>query len=507
MPHRVYLASAICLALWPAVAVAHVYSRDEPIAFIGHGTMFDRAGSAIIPSLQTVGEAQAWYRHALSAKLTPAQGVAFAAFEATLSAGLALDSQSQLVLNAALIDWLLDHTSVPGADRIRGKNALLKYYLERPLPEKPDLRQPGGEADFAADPELLRRLARVPATPLLLTGASGDGYRKLCLENGVPIPPDFGTGSAWVDQGRLEKSELFLNNPPSAEVLTWVSAPPAPPGMCIALPRFRTERREGKTPDALPAFKRVVSLDGVVCLGQTAPGGSTAADKRARACFWDNEKNGKFFSFELGTTKTFDSFGGGAELQGASGGGVCSDCHAGENPFVMHGKLLLSLDQPPLSLPTTAPSWHDPIVRNGDVTKTGAALAWPQNPGPMDSPDACVNCHGTAKETGVQRLPQLSTALPDYCGLVLRASIGALGVPFPGQVNPPASMPPGKRAGTLACTPGLAPTDPRYHACKADVTQDCTPNYPDGRQGSPAYKVSCTKQMADLLALCAMPPK
>ncbi|TPN81048.1 hypothetical protein FJ987_25805 [Mesorhizobium sp. CU2] len=46
---------------------------DDPIAFVGHGAIFDQAGNEISPTLQSVGAALAWYKARLAARLTDAQ--------------------------------------------------------------------------------------------------------------------------------------------------------------------------------------------------------------------------------------------------------------------------------------------------------------------------------------------------------------------------------------------------------------------------------------------------
>jgi hypothetical protein len=143
-----------------------------------------------------------------------------------------------------------------------------------------------------------------------LTGSGGAAYRAECLAAGVPIPPDFGPGSAWVSRGLIPQSSLFIVAGLGAEVLTYQST--SPEGMCVALPRFNTTTN-------------LVELDGVICLGKTT----------SKVCFWDNEKNGTAFTFTRGDAVPFNNFGGGTELL-ANAGGVCSDCHAGENPYIIH---------------------------------------------------------------------------------------------------------------------------------------------------------------------------
>jgi hypothetical protein len=227
----------------------------------------------------------------------------------------------------------------------------------------------------------------------LTTGTSGQAYRNLCAANGVPIPPNFGS-SSWVSRGQIPQTDLFIVAGLKAEVLTYQSASPV--GMCIALPRFDTAN--------------TVQLDGVICMGKVS----------SNVCFWDNEKNGTVNTFQLGDPVIFSSnngteiFGGGTELLGNTGG-FCSDCHAGENPYIIHGTVLNGLQG--LGLPTFPTNWYSPIVRSGDTQP------WPENPGPMNSPPVPAGCAGCHFQGFAGRFPHLSTALPGYCQAVLGNSI------------------------------------------------------------------------------------
>jgi hypothetical protein len=380
----------------------------EPIAYIGHGAMFDQKGQEVAPSLGFIREAQAWYRADLYQRLTKTQQAEFDKYERGLSQGLSLDRQSRLVLDAHVLDWLLDPAKRENIDRIRGKNNLMKHLLKTKMPDKADPGAARSSEPFTVDPELMKRLtadrqvqAKRPV-PRTTTGDGGAAYRTLCQSNGVPIPPDMGN-AGWVSRGVISKSDLFIAKSFDAEVLTFESSSPV--GMCIALPRFDSNN--------------TVQLDGVICLGRNT----------SKACFWDNEKNGSVFPFTRGTSRPFSDFGGGTELIG-SVGGFCSDCHSGENPYIIHGTVLAGLQG--VGLPTFPTSWHDPIVRSGDTDP------WPENPGPMNAPMSCRTCHvqGVAG-----RFPHISTAMRGYCDQVLTKSINL-------------TMPP-QAPGSLAGTPEM----------------------------------------------------
>lgn len=370
--------------------------EKEPISFIGHGAMFDQNGQEVAPTAAFIRGAQTWYRNYLVEKLTNSQRSRFNKLESRLTAGLQLDEQSQLVVNAHLIDWLIKTAKPQDSGRIQGKNNLMKSFLETKLPEKPDITLPRSQEPFKINPELDKRLRteskaemKPPGISFLVTGAGGAAYRTLCQSNGVPIPPNIGT-SGWVSRGLIPQTQLFILAGLQAEVLTYQSTSPV--GMCVALPRFNTSNQ--------------VQLDGVICLGQAS----------SKACFWDNQKNGVKNIFTRGTVVPFVNFGGGTEISAANGatGGVCSDCHAGENPYIIHDAVLNSLAS--LGLPTFPNNWDDPIV----PTDTPP---WPENPGPMNAPPVPAACAGCHVQGGAGRFPHLSTALPGYCSAVLNNSI------------------------------------------------------------------------------------
>jgi hypothetical protein len=183
----------------------------------------------------------------------------------------------------------------------------------------------------------------------------GREYRALCREKGVPPPPDWlkrqgMTRSDWQYEGELNTNFLRFGTP--TEVWSFRSTSPA--GTCIALPRFQSSD--------------LISAAGIICLGTDT----------GNACFYDKA------GLDPNADYPIDEFQAGATLQG---GGICTDCHAGENPFIVHPAEPLNLGSA-----IRAPIWHVPLVKP----------SWPQNPGPMGILDQlelppgeqeCSQCH------------------------------------------------------------------------------------------------------------------
>lgn len=140
-------------------AGAAIAQVQEPIAFIGHGVMFDEQGNQIPATPDFIEKAQAFYIGKLSARLQPAQKKKFdterARFSETFkrsSGGHEGDKQGNLIINAALLDWLIRQVRLDDAGDLQGKNNLIKAKLRYRL------FPPEVGAPYAASQELLNLL-------------------------------------------------------------------------------------------------------------------------------------------------------------------------------------------------------------------------------------------------------------------------------------------------------------------------------------------------------------
>jgi hypothetical protein len=120
---------------WSSGAGAQV---QEPIAFIGHGVMFDDAGNQIPATPAFIEKAQAFYIETLSAQLQPAQKTKFSAERARYFENYKRPSdgggqegvkQDTFIINAALIDWLIKEIPQGDYGDLQGKNNLIKAKL------------------------------------------------------------------------------------------------------------------------------------------------------------------------------------------------------------------------------------------------------------------------------------------------------------------------------------------------------------------------------------------
>lgn len=130
----------LSVAIW-FVSASLVYAQ-EPIAIIGHGSMFDHEGNEIKLTPEFVEKAQNYYLNELSTKLRPVQLEKYQAERARfLNAskraqnvkGQGPDRQVALIINSALIDWLLKESPLDDAGELQGKNNLIKAKLRQRL--------------------------------------------------------------------------------------------------------------------------------------------------------------------------------------------------------------------------------------------------------------------------------------------------------------------------------------------------------------------------------------
>jgi len=412
--------AGIFAVLWPQPARAQ---EREPIAAAGHGGFFGQDGRQIPLTLGFAAKAQAWYRNRLLSDLTAAKKREFAAYEKRLRAGLKTGGQESLVVQHQSLEWLLANTK---SDNLKlqtaGKLRALRYAMNWKLPVQNELKIVEKLEPFTLRPEVVKRLKSLPFKPAggavlrSITTNSGQAYINECMAAGVPIPPtinmmDPAGLTGWKSQGFIPTANQFIVGTP-AEVRTYRST--SPEGMCYALPRYTD------------ATLSTVKLDGVICMGKQS----------SKVCFWDNQWTNPAtgmiddFQFPAGTqipigvpsTPGGKYQAGGKEIEFGPGL-VCTDCHAGENPYIIHPKSNLatsgspvlweSLSGAPQNLPSMAVNRYDPIV----------AGSWPQNRLSQAGSTVPVECRGCHVKGSAGRFPHLSNQIPSYCNTVLAQAI------------------------------------------------------------------------------------
>lgn len=395
----------------------------EPIAFIGHGAFFDAKGQRILPTAAFVRQAQAWYSAHLATRLGDAGKQRVRKLEQALGDVLQQDGQTALVARQRVLEQQLVMVPKGRLDpQMAGKIRLLGERLRTDLADA-NLMQWQGAKPFVLPIDVQRRLDRLPAGGISVFSATintGQAYINECAAAGVPIPPPINDNAPgkWVAEGAIPIADQFITGT-VAEIKSYSTAT----GVCIALPR---QNGAGTN----------IMLDGVICMSRTT----------SKVCYWDNQQSDARFDIgfservpigvaDLAINAAGKFMAGGFELEGGSGG-VCTDCHAGENTYIVHPKAVLrpgpyTFEQLVADRGMFTPQRYDPLV----------AASWPQNNlshSPALTPGACSGCH---VQGAAGRLPHLSSALPAYCTFVLQQAIAR-------------TMPPGA-GGSLNGTPAM----------------------------------------------------
>ena len=367
----------------------------DPILTVGHGAIFDSQGKEINPSPEFIIQAQQFYLKRLFEQAGSKLQIELTSKQQRLQDLKGLTPPDQILVNSALIAWLIESVKPADAAHLASKSGALRNRI---------FRITGKQSATVISKDVLRFLDEERLISYISpTTNGGQPYIDECRANRVPIPPDWGPARAslptW-DYGSRPIGTLrtkFIIRDQIAEVFKFENSD----GICLALPR-----RVGDTITAL----------GIICMNRES----------GKTCFWDNinvtpappftdDINSQFrFPFDIprGVRVPLSIFAGGADLFG--GNGVCSDCHAGNNPFIVHPTDAMDVGEQLLSN-----NWPEPLVDP----------RWPQNPGPTTllegvpriSANTCLNCHNSGRKL---RFPEVSNQLPGYCTTVLRDALG-----------------------------------------------------------------------------------
>jgi hypothetical protein len=359
---------------------------SSTVVTFGHGAFFAPGGKVLTPSAELFARTQRQYIETLRRQAEAIGGLSIGPTQALIASQV----NDDLLANALFIEWLLDQVRPDERANMKAVNAAMRaHYLDKLRPSSLSRRERHDTKGVGS--AIAQRLLANGISAFATTTSGGEKYLQECAAAGVPIPPPM-FSSAWVNEGIID--DEFISTGEQAELMRYTSDKPA--GVCLALPRYFSGSDD-------------IDLLGIICLG-------TVSNK---ACFWDNPRP---TTFRRNVPIDIREFVGGFDLE-ANGQGVCSDCHAGENPFIVHPE-----KKPFLSFSVFGSRWYEPIVHP----------SWPQNPGPtnllagVSSPQRCDSCHAAGRSGG--RFPELSTALSGYCNTVLETA--ALGGSALGTMPP-----------------------------------------------------------------------
>ena len=378
--HRLCWAAAIFIHVLVVFVLATPLRADDDENTnwsYGHGSFIAPDGTSAKVDDEFLKRLQQSYLKQSLSVLPKAKQEEFARLQEALAPLSAENPDDAFHANAALLDWAIATFGTDPAGRTLSMNSALRGHYTRQYHNATGNTAPPMREPSKALTELLRELGLGQARGLqLATINGGAAYTAQCDRAGVPIPPTwdgFLPNSPWRSLGILTNDQEFISQSFEAEVFINVQ----PRGVCVALPRS--------------------SIFGIQLLGIICQSKATG-----KVCFWDNQVKdpvsgfGRSRAIQKWERKGIDQFLGGADLFGGEGS-VCTGCHAGHNPFIVHPTSPLGL------IPDrNSPVFYDPIVDG----------RWPQNlgptrildPGPFDPPRtpprpstelACTSCHST----------------------------------------------------------------------------------------------------------------
>lgn len=371
---------ACSLRVKPEAPAKGLYS--DPILTLGHGSFINQQGEAFTPDTDFMVGLQAYYIETLQARL-PGKDKAVAKARQMQAEAYRL-VEDPVLAGALVLDWLLERSAGEDTAQMTMVNHALRWFYLLNIQKNPDLPKDGQKWSKGIRPEIAARLESLGFVVFLATNDGGAAYRSSCSKQGVPVPARV-MSSDWTNRGTFDRE--FISEGSVAEL--WLFESSDPPGVCLALPRYVVKDGE---------VTNDIGLLGVICLG-------TQSNK---ACFFDNPR-GKLF--RRGDQPSLSEFVGGADLV-ANGQGTCTDCHAGENPYIVHPE-----KAPFAGLTDTLrpQGWHDPLV----------VANWPQNPGPtnlLDAVPSTQSCAGCHTQSFAGRFPEVSNQLGGYCFIVATAT-------------------------------------------------------------------------------------
>jgi hypothetical protein len=342
----------------PADAEALALGNASPLG-VAHGVILYSDGTTQQPTPAVLRHAQTALADRLVTEATPEElallerELPSAAKSPTLN-GLQPQGKvdfEQLSADAEVVDWLVARREeTPDSAVLKQLSTFLRNKVSQENAKQAGGDDTVGQLSFAIE-----------------STAGGAAYAAACAAAGVPNPPAWRSAS-WVLRGSLTGSNNFLEPTRFAQVYTYTSASPA--GVCIALPRRQTSSSTN------------YSVVGIICQGVNS----------SRSCFWDSKNGQTITTSETNLAVPGLKFVGGADLV-TNGQGVCTDCHAGENAFIIHPSSALGL-----APNTIAKNWVRPLIHP----------TWPQNTGPGSEMNAVGSaCSGCHSKTDGRRFPRM----------------------------------------------------------------------------------------------------
>ncbi len=318
-----------------------------PELYFYHGMVLDENLREIPPTLDNISFVLRRFSEGLASRSSAESNARIV--EMLRSAPMEeMDKNDELLRSVALARWLLKNNDYPQEASLEPMLGALEVWASIPTQEGMDLqfRNNSRLAPMLAAMDL--EIQDIPSDQSVVTD-----YFNECRREQVPIPPDWGHRN-WVFQSELDPNFSFVADSDSiAEVWTYVD--PNVPGLCIGLPRKDVATKG-------------IGLFGIIC----------QSERTGKACFWDNVDWRTKYRLTPEQSKHM-------KISDIQNGSLvkenCTNCHRGENVFVIHPRTAVDL---PKEFDTDPEGdWYTPISRQ---------KIW-GNPGPMKGMARCTGCH------------------------------------------------------------------------------------------------------------------
>ena len=361
-----------------------------PYVSAGHGAIF-YDGKEVKPDLKLIINTQKRYIKSINKEVKLSE---------SLKKQVALITKNvkdEVLRNALIIDQSISDglknkslsnkkTNSNQLSRLLIANNILRSYYVRNLQKDPKLPTKNDLWKKGLSDKLAAILEQAGVGVSMATNAGGEQYLAECIEAGVPVPENMFEDEGWENLGVFENE--FISENREAEL--WIYRSEDPSGVCLALPRF--------------AGNEAV-LFGIICMNT----------QNGNTCFFDNNRSE---SYLRGENHKIEKFIGGTDLLA----GLCTDCHAGENPFIVHA----NGEYTPFDNITTEiipRKWYTPLVPLSNVQGD-----WPQNPEPTFNLSSIVgdrNCTSCHNDSYAGRFPLHLDELGGYCGTIFNQAISS----------------------------------------------------------------------------------
>lgn len=304
----------------------------------------------------------------------------------------------EVLANALYLDWFIHDLNKNGSSTLYKTNEALRQYYIHNIQTELVLNKPGESWSKGIGSKIKEELI---ATGLKIFDESVSAprtYINNCISQGVPIPDQI-FDNQWESLGILNDKILDEGTSFSdsdSELRMYLSNDP--PGFCLSMTRHDTKE-----------FGNHFDL---ICFGTESN----------NACFFESTREGINTEEDLHIT----------ELQAGENvfGETCINCHAGENPFIVH---------------PGDPAFIAAAERKGDFFETPPNLngtdmftainvpSWPKNPPPFDNlslagTDAsqCTTCHNSlnaGRFPNLKEVPSSSELKDAYCNTILSVTL------------------------------------------------------------------------------------